>query len=615
MPERDRAGGALIRRRELAVVAALLLVTIAVYAPVARHDFIHFDDGVFVYANPQVLGGLSRDGVAYAFTSWEHRIWAPLTFLSHMADVSLFGIDGSLLGLPASGWHHLSNLGLHLTGTALLYLLLRTATGAPWRSALVAALFALHPFHVESVAWIAERKTLLSTVFGWLCLLAYVGYARRPALARYLLVLALLALGLMSKPMLVTWPFLMLLLDWWPLGRLSRASAGRLVLEKLPLLALVAASSVVTFLAQRPAMHLMGVVPLGQRLQNAAVACLSYVAKSFWPTDLAVLYPYRPAIPVPLTVAAVAFVAAASVFALRAARLRPHVFVGWFWFLGTLVPVLGIVQVGVHSMADRYTYVPQVGLFVAAVWGAAELVARRPAAGRLAAPVGGALLAGCAAVSAVQVGHWADTESLFRHTCGATRENGWAHRILGTALSEKGRLDEAVHELGIALRQWPDDPAAHNNLGVALARLGRPEEALREYREAVRLDPGEPDYRANLGGALLKSGQVAGAIAEFREAVRLQPGSAAAHANLGRALALDGRFDEAIEELRESLRLQPDEAAVQHALGVALERRGDVGPAIDALRAALRLEPDSAEILTELAELLATCPDPARRDG
>jgi len=437
-----------------------------------------------------------------------------------------------------------------------------------------------------------------------------VRYARRPAAGRYLLVLALLVLGLMSKPMLVTWPFVMLLLDWWPLERLRRETAARLLVEKLPCFALVLGSCVVTWLAQRPAMHLMQVVPLGHRLQNAAASGLSYLGKTVWPSGLAVLYPYRTEIPALLTVGAVLLLAVATTLALRSAARSPWLFVGWSWFLGTLLPVSGLVQVGLHSMADRYTYVPHVGLFILLVWGAAELVRRGPAS-RWAAPAAAAMLVALAFGSARQVRHWADTESLFRHTCAVTQDNGWAHRILGTALSETGRPEEGVREIGIALRQWPDDPIAHNNLGYALARLGRDEDALREYREAVRLDPDELDYRANLGGALLRSGRMTEAINVLREAVRLRPDLASTHADLGKALALAGQHDEAIGELRQALRIQPGDAALHHVLAVALDQHGRTDEAIAELREALRLEPDSAAIRDELAALLATVPDPA----
>ncbi|HZJ70485.1 MAG TPA: tetratricopeptide repeat protein, partial [Planctomycetota bacterium] len=576
------------RRTALVLLALLAAATIAAYASVARDEFVHFDDGVFVYANPHVLRGLTRDGLVYAFTSWEHRIWAPLTYLSHMADVQAFGATGTRLGLPAAGWHHLTNLALHLVDTLLLFLFLRAATSAPWRSVLVAALFALHPLHVESVAWIAERKTLLSTTFGWSCLLAYVHYARRPALGRYLLVLVLLALGLMSKPMLVTWPFVMLLLDWWPLERLGRASARRLMLEKLPFLALAAGSCVVTWLAQRPAMHLMGVVPFGHRAQNAALSVVSYVGKAFWPADLAVLYPYRQQIPALQTAGAVLLVLAVTAVALRAAPRHRSLLFGWSWFLGTLLPVSGLVQVGVHAMADRYTYVPHLGLFVALVWGAAELVAGAPAWRRVGAIASVAVLAGFAAVTARQARYWRDTESLFRHTCAVTQDNGWAHRILGTALSEEGRTDEGIREIRIALAQWPDDPAAHNNLGFALAKQGRADEALAEYAEAVRLDPAEADYRTNLASARLKGGQHDAAIADFREALRFRPDDAEMHANLGKALAVDGRLDEAVSQLREARRLRPDDADLRHVLGVALQQAGAPDAAAVELREALR---------------------------
>jgi len=599
------------RRAELIVVALIACATIAVYAPVARHAFVDYDDGLFVYANPHVLGGLGADGLVYAFTNWEHRIWAPLTYLSHMADVQVFGVTGERLGLPASGWHHLDNLALHLACTVLLYLLLRTATGARWRSALVAALFALHPLHVESVAWISERKTLLSTLFGLGCLLAYVRYARRPGAARALLVLALLALGLMSKPMLVTWPFVMLLLDFWPLDRMSRASAARLVIEKLPFIALVAASSLVTFLAQRPAMHLMNLVPLGYRIQNAVVACLAYVTSMLWPVDLAALYPYRPSIPAARTALALAFLVVATVAALRSVARRPYLTMGWFWFLGTLVPVSGLVQVGNHSMADRYTYVPLIGLFIAVVWGGAELVARHP---RLRAPLAAAsvaALAACGAVSSRQLRCWSDTESLFRHTCAVTEPNGEAHNDLGRALAEQGRNDEAIAEFREALETLPRYVEAHVNLGTALAAQGRNEEAEAEWRQALAIEPDLVEQHGLLAASLLERGRIDEAIAEFREAARLQPDDAALRSNLATALARAGRLDEAIGEYREAVRIEPGLVPPRVFLGRALALGGRTDEAIAAFAEAARLEPSNPEILLDLAR---ACADAGRFD-
>jgi hypothetical protein len=512
-------------RREGAVLALILAVTLWVYLPLAHHAFIDFDDPAYIFDNPHVRAGLSREGLAWALTTNAEANWTPLTWLSHMADCGWFGVEGEVLGLPASGWHHLVNLCLHAADAVLLYLFLRAATRAPWRSAFAAAFFALHPLHVESVAWASERKDTLSTLFGFACLLAYVGYARRSGAWRYALVFALLALGLMAKPMLVTWPFLMLLLDAWPLRRarspLLRAEASEpgdppprswtsLILEKLPLFGLVAVSCVVTGLAHHAAMLSAPTAPVLLRAQNALVQYSIYVAQSFWPTDLAVLYPFPGRISVGLTVAAGLFLATVTLAAIRAARRsRPYVLLGWLWFVGALVPVIGIVQVALHARADRYTYVPLVGLSVAVVWGAAELSTRLPRTRWAITCMGIVALAACASASRQQVEYWSDTVALFQHTCSVTRDNGWAHRILGTALAGQKRTQEAIPEYLEALRLWPGDPIAHNNLGSALEAEGRSDDAIREYREAVRLDPNRATYRRNLERALGRPGSTA----------------------------------------------------------------------------------------------------------
>jgi tetratricopeptide (TPR) repeat protein len=508
-------------RRELAVLALIVSVTFAVYLPIAHHEFIDFDDPAYIFNNPHVRGGLSWDGLSWALTTNAEANWTPLTWLSHMADSGWFGVEGNVLGLPASGWHHLVNLCLHAVNSVLLYLFLRAATLSTWRSAFVAAFFALHPLHVESVAWASERKDTLSTLFGFACLLAYVRYARRPCARRYALVFVLLGLGLMAKPMLVTWPFLMLLLDAWPLRRARsfplRGEASEpidppprtwasLILEKAPLFVLVAVSCVITRLAHHSAMLSAPTAPVLLRLQNAIAQYSIYVARSFWPADLAVLYPFPGRISVGLTVAASLSLATITLIAVWAAtRSRPYVLFGWLWFLGTLVPVIGLVQVALHARADRYTYVPLVGLSVAVVWGGADLATRWPRFRWVLVPAGLVALSACAVASGRQVHYWSDTITLFRHTCSATRDNGWAHRILGTALSGKGRTHEAIPEYLEALRLWPGDPIAHNNLGSALEADGRSEDAIREYREAVRLDPDRATYRRNLERAVARS--------------------------------------------------------------------------------------------------------------
>jgi hypothetical protein len=474
---------------------------VAVYAPVATHGYIDFDDPGYVFNNPHVRAGLSWEGARWAFTTTAQSNWNPLTWLSLMVDAQCFGVDGRLLGLPCSGWQHLEDVAFHALNAILLFLLLRTATSSTWRSAAVAALFALHPLHVESVAWISERKDVLSACLGLACLLAYVHYGRAPGLLRYVPVFGLLALGLLAKPMLVTWPCVMLLMDAWPLGRWTRVGARRLVLEKLPLFALSVSSCVATWISQRDALHLTQVVPLQFRAQNALVQTLIYACKSVSPTGLSILYPYPREIDAGLTLLAGCYLVGTTWLVLRHRQRWPYAAFGWFWYLGTLVPVIGLVQVGLHARADRFTYLPLVGLFVLGAWSAAEFAARLRLERSALAWTAALVLGGYALVSARQVRYWSDTATLFRHACDVTSDNGWAHRILGTALAGQGRSHEAIPEYREALRIWPDDPIAHNNLGAALGQEGQREEALREYREAARLDPSNPTYRRNVARA------------------------------------------------------------------------------------------------------------------
>jgi protein O-mannosyl-transferase len=499
------------RSRALWVAALLTLATLAVYLRVATYGFIDFDDPAYVFDNPHVRAGLTRESIAWAFTTTAEANWTPLAWLSHMLDVQVFGLDGRILGLPASGWHHLENVAWHAGGATMLFLFLRAATGAQGRSAVVALLFALHPLNVEAVAWVSARKDVLSTFFAFACLLAYVHYRREPSLRRHLLVGALFALGLLAKSMIVTLPFAMILLDAWllrgPSGGEDADPRWRRWIEKIPWFALSLASCAATLLAHGATSPLKETPPLGLRLQNAVVQYAIYVAKVVWPTDLAVLYPYPGRIASDLTVAAASFLAIATVAAFAARRRRPYVAFGWFWFLGTLLPVIGFFQVALHARADRYAYLPAVGLFVLATWTLADTVgsSRRLRPALTAFLV--ATLVACAAASRAQVAYWSDTVALFRHTCAVTTNNGWAHRILGTALAGEGRNQEAIPEYREALRAWPADPIAHNNLACALEAQGRLEEAIGEYEAAVRFDPGNPRYRSNLAKAQAKPGR------------------------------------------------------------------------------------------------------------
>lgn len=548
------------RRSAAALVAlALLALVWAVYGQVGGHAFVDWDDGEYVYENAKVLAGLGADGISWAFTTRHAANWHPLTWISHMADVELFGLD--------AGWHHLVSVLLHAVNAVLLFLVLRAATGATWRSAFAAALFAVHPLHVESVAWVAERKDVLSTAFGLLAVGAYVRHARRPGARRLVPVAAALALGLLAKPMLVTLPFALLLLDAWPLGRLERGALRRLVAEKLPLFVIAAASCAVTYAAQasKAATATLEGFPLGARLANAAVAYVAYLAKTLWPGGLAMFYPHPASLgdPIPAShvAGALALLAAATALAVLQARRRPYLLVGWLWYLGTLLPVIGLVQVGAQAMADRYTYLPHVGLLVAAVWGVHDLAgaARRA---RLAAAVGGAaVVAALAAAAFLQAGHWRDAPSLYGHAIAVTRRNFVAWNNLGIFHLGRGDVSRAAECFGEAIRAKPDHAISHYNLGVAYAQAGHGPAAMAAYREAVILEPEYADAWVNLGLLLRATGELDAAISCHARALRIRPGDPYALEDLAIAHAQRGDPASAAAALRSLAGVNPPRAA------------------------------------------------------
>jgi Tfp pilus assembly protein PilF len=548
-------------RRSTWICVGLTLLTVAVYAPVRGHEFVSFDDPAYVRINPHIAHGLTWEAVRWAFTSRYEANWHPLTWISHMIDVSLFGMD--------AGAHHVTSLVLHVANTLLLFDVLRRMTGALGRSAFVAALFAVHPLHVESVAWVAERKDVLSTLFWMLTLEAYVAWVRDPKPRRYALIVLCFAAGLMSKPMLVTLPFTLLLLDAWPLRRMTdAASARRLVVEKIPLFALAAASSVVTFLVQRGAGAVAGLDanPIDVRVANAMVSYVAYVRNMFCPTGLYALYVHERPFPMWKGVAAASVVTFVTVLAVRQARQRPWFVVGWLWFLGTLVPVVGLVQVGMQSMADRYTYVPLIGLFVAVAWEATDLVGRRRPRGLALPAVAAAVTLACAFLARRQVETWKDGETLWRHAVDVDPGNAAARNNLGTTLCDLGRFDEAVLEFREFVRISPDSVDAHHNLGYALMKSGKLGEATVHLQDALRLDPAFADAHENLGYTLRLQGRLPEAVVRLREALRLRPDFAAAHRDLAGVLAEQGLIDDAIREYDEALRIAPNDQVAREGL-------------------------------------------------
>ena len=608
-------------RRDLAICAGLMLATVAAYWQVGGLGFIDvYDDNVYVCDNPHVRHGLTLENVAWAFASRDAANWHPLTWLSHMLDVQLFGLR--------SGPHHAVNLALHVVNTLLVFLVLRRMTSAVWPSALVAALFGVHPLHVESVAWIAERKDVLSTMFGLLALVAYERYVRRPTADRYFAVFALLALGLMAKPMLVTLPFVFLLLDWWPLGRLPKASGeeaapwqsqavlptrwpwhaiGDLVVEKLPLLALTVVSCIITFAVQQRGgtMGLMERLPLLSRIENALLAYVAYLGKMLWPLNLGIIYPYGEDPSLGWALAAGMLLAAISVFAVWGARhRRPYLAVGWFWYLGMLVPVIGLVQVGDQTMADRYTYLPLVGIFIALGWGASDLAARWPGTRPVLIAAAMAVLLALIGLTRLQVGFWSDSVTIFEHTLRVTTDNYVAHDNLGIALVARGDVEAGIRQYGESLRIKPDFIKAHNNLGWVLAERHRPEEAIDHFRHALRVSPGYAKAHYNLGCALANQGRSVEAIDHFRQALRSDPEFTQVHNALGLALAAQNRPVDAVEQFEEALRINPDYIKAHENLAMICSGMGNLEQAEEHWREVLRLKPDHARAAAELGLVL-----------
>ena len=560
----SRGEGVRGRAPALAAAAGLALLVVLAYARVAGNGFIDLDDNDYVTQNLRVQAGITWKGILWALTTGHSANWHPLTWLSHLLDCQLFGLD------PRGP--HLVNLAIHLASTlCLLRFFLRT-TGSLGASLFVAAAFGLHPLHVESVAWVAERKDVLSAFFWILSMHAYVRWTERPGLGRYAVLLGACLLGLLSKPMLVTLPFALLLLDHWPLARARAVPFGRRCVEKLPLFLLAACSSAVTFLVQeaRGAMALGDQIPFGLRAQNALVAYAAYLRKSLLPVDLAVYYPHPiGAYPAGRVAVAVLVLAALSALAWRAARARPWIAVGWLWFLGTLVPVIGLVQVGSQAMADRYTYVPMIGLAFAVAYSVREGAAA------------GALLVLCAgawtALTWRQVGYWKDDRTLFQHVADVQPDNHLAHGILGNVHLREGRLREAMAEFQTALRARPGYAEGHSNLGMALELLGNPTEAAKEYEIALRWSPGLVEAHHNLGRLLVREGELPAAIAHLEVAVRASPDLVNARYNLGLALVRARRFPEAVPHLERALELRPGFAEARALLEAARAGRPPPG--------------------------------------
>ena len=603
----------------------LAVVTLAVYWPAVYCNFLNLDDTYYFTANRHVQTGLNPANIAWAFTTRYASNWHPLTWLSLMLDAELFGTG------PFGP--HFTNLLLHAANTVLLFLLLRRLTAATWRSAVVAALFALHPLHVESVAWVAERKDVLSTFFGLLALLCYAGYARHMTgdtyrvtqtesipsrvtchVSRfYWLALLFFALGLMSKPMLVTLPFVMLLLDWWPLGRMSRVEGReprvrRLVVEKIPFFLLSAASCVITYIAQQKGGAVVSLmrISLAGRIENAFVSYARYLGKTVWPSPLVVLYPHPIHWNTGLVVFSLLLVVGFSAAVMWFGRKHPYMPVGWFWFVGTLVPVIGLVQVGIQSMADRYTYLPLMGVFLVVVWGGDEArVKWRLPETLILFPVGMVLLA-CAWATRSQLSYWRDSETLFRYALAVTENNSLAYNNLGICLSEKGQQAEAMGCFQKSLQINSDNADVLCNMGNALAQSGQWDQAADYFHRALKIAPDRPAVLSNLGLVQVSQKQYAEAMTNFEKALQADPDSPSAHNNLATVLFVERRFDEAARHFREALRLKQDDPQIYTNLGDTLLQLGQTAEAVKYYQEALRLKPGDPNIRARLQALGAT---------
>ncbi|MEY2495487.1 MAG: protein O-mannosyl-transferase [Verrucomicrobiota bacterium] len=605
------------RWRLLGICVFLIAITWLVFGQTVHFDFINFDDGDYVYKNPGVTHGLTLAGIVRAFTHSHAANWHPLTWISHMLDCQLYGLS--------PGGHHATNVVFHAANAVLLFMILQGMTGLLWRSAFVAALFAIHPLHVESVAWVSERKDVLSGLFFMLTMWAYVRYARGPRSARRCaLVLILFACGLMSKSMLVTMPFVLLLLDYWPLKRFAqpRGADGntfkivrQLVLEKTPLFALSLASCVVTVFAQNKALRPLAAISLPSRVGNAVVAYKDYLLQMFWPSNLAVFYPWDVARinGSNLLLSGVLILGiSALVFVLRQRR---YFVTGWLWYLIMLGPVIGVIQVGNQARADRYTYLPHIGLYVLLTWAAADLCMRWQHRRLFLAVLSVIILAGLAIATQIQASYWRNSESLWSEALSHTADNVIAELNLGEAVDTLGRSTEAIARFERVLQIDPNQPMVHASLGAILLKIGKTDAALAHLQKSLEIQPEQSSVHLSLGTALLEIGRLDEAVTHLRKAVEFVPDSVEAHANLGLALLQMERLDESVTHLQRALEIDPNHANAHYNLGNTLLQMGRFNEALAHYNKALEINPNDAEVLNNMAWVLATAPDASIRNG
>ncbi len=625
------------------ICVALLVVTIATFQQVRNNDFVAYDDTVYVTENPYINAGISTQSVVWAFTKPYASTWNPLASLSHMLDCELFGLN------PA--WHHIVSLLFHAASAILLFVALKGMTERIWPSAFVAAAFALHPLRVESVAWVAERKDVLSVFFAMLTLWLYARYTKYPNLRKYLLVVVAFVLGLLSKPMLITLPFVLLLLDYWPLGRLrlgrrnmtpdspSNISPKYVIVEKIPLLALMVVSCVVTYFVQESGGALSDIYPFRIRLMNALVSYVAYIEKMIYPARLAVLYPHPgSSLPMYKPILAALILTAVSVLVFLCFRQR-YLTVGWLWYLGTLIPIIGLVQTGSHAMADRFVYLPSIGLIIIAAWGAEDVFKKFPYHKTILPLLAASAIVAMMICTRLQIRHWKDTFSLFKRAAEVTKNNYIMHTNYGALLTERRDYEKALYHLEEALRIKPDFSDAYNNLGLLLADQGKTNEAAECYQQALVHSPNNFKAVYNLGNAYLKMGRLDAASAQYKKAIELNPDSPEAHYNMGYVSLEMRRFNDAVTHYKrvlelkpdwyqaranlntaqlqqenlektiaawtESLKKNPNQSLVHSRLGAVFELQGDINQAVYHWNMALKLEPDSPDVLNNLAWIKA----------
>jgi tetratricopeptide (TPR) repeat protein len=613
------------------ISVALATTTLVAYEPIRFNDFVTLDDDAYISQNPNVTNGISRDSIIWAFTTAHMGNWYPLTLISHILDYQLFGLNP--LG------HHLTSLLLHIANTLLLFWILTNLTGATWASAFVAVVFALHPVQVESVAWAAERKTVLSGLFWLLTIAAYIHYTRNPTLGRYLLLLMIFALSIMTKPVVVPLPLVLLLLDYWPLDRLKwgrgveltasakftltktgrqKVSVGRLVIEKIPLLVLSAILCVTTFIAQQQegAVSTLEKWPLNYRVINTFLSYIMYIYKIIWPSQLAVLYPHsRANLQADVGVFCALLFILITAISIYIGRRRKYVVVGWLWYAGTLVPMIGLVQVGDQAMADRYMYVSMLGLLIIITWAVRDIVAKRPRWRIVAAVLAGVVLLSAIVLTRIQVRYWKNGITLFEHTLKVTKNNAIAENGYGCALLKAERLDEAMLHLRNSLRINPARSNARINLGRIFLKQEKPNEAIACFNEVLRQDKNAKTGYFYLAIALSRQGKYDGAIKCFTKALELDSRYPDARSKMGTALLMAKRTDEAIACLNEALQTSTDRMEVYVHLAMAYNQLGNHEIAIQNRNKAVELKSDSSEVLNNMAWLLAAAGDVSARDA